>query len=68
MSSHKTRVVSNVIDGLAHCGGNGFPVKVQAHFVLGGWERTAATEDEAREKIREGLSLSPVEKVSLVWD
>jgi hypothetical protein len=63
------RVVSNVMDGLAHCRALGYPVKVVPKSAPGGSPkaRKARTEDDARVAIRTALSESSVEKVGLTW-
>ncbi len=43
----------------------GFPLDLEYSFVLGGWHRTAESEDELRKLLSEGLALSPVNEVVL---
>ena len=46
----------------------GLPVELLASFVLGGWQKTANSEEELAHLFHEGRRLSPIGEVTLFWE
>jgi carbamoylphosphate synthase large subunit len=63
----RSRVPLNVSEALSYARDFGYPVKLAAAFVLGGWRQTANNEEELGRLFREGQNLSPVGEVTLYW-
>lgn len=70
MNNKHTRceTVETKENGLATVERLGFPVLIQASFVLGGWARKAKNKDEFEKLISLGLNASPIHEVQLTWD
>ena len=62
-----TKVPIDFDEAMGHVRRFGFPVELAAAFVLGGWRRTAANEDELKSLLKEGQDISPVGEVTLRW-
>ncbi|OHA92162.1 MAG: hypothetical protein A3J09_01575 [Candidatus Zambryskibacteria bacterium RIFCSPLOWO2_02_FULL_51_21] len=63
----RSRVSLNAAEALSYARDFGYPVELAAAFVLGGWRRTASTEEELRKLFEEGENLSPIGEVTLFW-